>query len=130
MSLWYFWWADKRKNGWPKFLQTTIFKFRLFLLLYRFLTKVTKFSLSYNFPIAIEYLLFYSLWVFHTSFSKWSFTRVWVTASLLSSPGLRGVFWPITTMLLSGWFRFLSGFKCLQAFFKAFELCSKCTNYN
>ena len=34
-------------------------------------------------------LLFYSLWVFHLSVSWWSFTGVWVTASLLRSPAVK-----------------------------------------
>ena len=37
---------------------------------------------------SMELLLFYSLRVFHISFSWWSFNGVWVTASLLKSPGL------------------------------------------
>ena len=35
----------------------------------------------------------------HTTNSYWSFTGVWVTASLLTSPGLFSVFWPILTMM-------------------------------
>ena len=41
---------------------------------------------------------------FHTNVCWWSFTRVWVSASLLKSPGLFSVFWLILKMLLSGWF--------------------------
>ena len=40
-------------------------------------------------------LLYYSLRVFHISFSWWSFTGVWMRASLLKSPALFSVFWPI-----------------------------------
>ena len=36
--------------------------------------------------------------VFHISISWWSFTEVWVTASLLKSPGLFSVFWPFSIM--------------------------------
>ena len=44
-------------------------------------------------------LLFNSFRVFHISVS-WGFpTGVWVTASLLDSPGLFSVFWPISTIL-------------------------------
>ena len=39
-----------------------------------------------------NFIIIYSR-VFHTSFSRWFFTRVWVTASLFS------VFWPILAML-------------------------------
>ena len=41
----------------------------------------------------------YSLQVFHTSVSWWSFTEVWVTATLLKSLGLCSVFWRLLTML-------------------------------
>ena len=36
---------------------------------------------------------------FYTSFSWWFFAGVWVTASLLKSPGFSSVFWPISMML-------------------------------
>ena len=56
-------------------------------------------------------IYYYSLQAFHTSVNWLSFTGVWVTASLLKSPGLSSVFWTILT-LLSGWsllvIRFLS----------------------
>ena len=45
------------------------------------------------------YYYYYSLRVFHISFSWWSFTGVWVTTSLLKSPGLFSVFWPFSVML-------------------------------
>ena len=47
--------------------------------------------------------LFYSLWVFHTSVSCWSFEEIWMIANLLRSPGLFLVFWLISSILLSGW---------------------------
>ena len=40
---------------------------------------------------------------FHISNSRWFFTEVWVTASLLKSPGLFLVFWQFSTMLSLGW---------------------------
>ena len=40
--------------------------------------------------------IIYSLRVFLISVSWWSFTGVWVTASLLKSPGLFSVLWPIS----------------------------------
>ena len=40
--------------------------------------------------------------VFHISVSWWSFTGVWVTASLLKSPWLFSVFWPFSIILLFG----------------------------
>ena len=46
-------------------------------------------------------IIIYSLRVFHISVSWWSFTRVWVTASLLKSSWLFLVFWPFSTMLWS-----------------------------
>ena len=45
--------------------------------------------------IIIIIILLLSLQVFHTSISWWSFTGVWVTTSLLKSPGLFSVFYPI-----------------------------------
>ena len=46
----------------------------------------------------------YSFKVFHISVSWWLFTGVWVTASLLKSPGLFSVFWPSSIMMSFGWF--------------------------
>ena len=40
----------------------------------------------------------YSLEIFHIRVSWWSFTGVWVTASLLKSPGLFSVFWLFSIM--------------------------------
>ena len=53
--------------------------------------------------INIVVIINYSLSVFHISLSWWSFTGVWVTASLLKSPGLFSVFWLFTIMLSFGW---------------------------
>ena len=44
-------------------------------------------------------LLFYSFRVFRISVSWLSFTGVWVTASLLKSPGLVSGFWPFVAVL-------------------------------
>ena len=49
-------------------------------------------------PITIG-IIIYSLRIFHIIFCWWSFTGVWVTASLLKSPGLFSVFWPFSIML-------------------------------
>ena len=47
---------------------------------------------------------YYSLIIaFHISRSRWFFTGVWVTASLLKSPGLFLVFWPFSIVLSFGW---------------------------
>ena len=46
-----------------------------------------------------RYYYYYSSRVFHISISWWFFTGVWVTASLLKSPGLVSVFWPSSAML-------------------------------
>ena len=40
---------------------------------------------------------------FPISISRWFFTRVWVTASLLKFPGLFLVFWPFSIMQPFGW---------------------------
>ena len=50
------------------------------------------------------YYYYYSLiWAFHISVRWWFFTGVWVTASLLKSPGLFSVFWPFSIMLSFRW---------------------------
>ena len=41
--------------------------------------------------------------VFHISVRWWCFTGVWVTASLLKSPGLFSVFWPFSIILSFRW---------------------------
>ena len=46
--------------------------------------------------------LFYSLEFFHISVIWWFFTGVWVTASLLRSPGLVSGFWLFSAMLSFG----------------------------
>ena len=61
-------------------------------------------------PISISYRLglffhYFTLWEFFpTSLSWWFLAGVWATASLLKSPGLISVFWPILIMQLSWWF--------------------------
>ena len=48
-------------------------------------------------------IIIYSFRVFHISVTWWFFTGVWVTASLLKSPGLVSRFWPFSAMLSFGW---------------------------
>ena len=50
--------------------------------------------------VAFDYYYYLLLRVFHISVSWWSFTGVWVTASLLKSPGLLSVFWPLSVVLM------------------------------
>ena len=52
-----------------------------------------------HFPQPCRLSFFHSIWILFISFSWWYFTWVWVTASLLRSPGLFSVFWLILTML-------------------------------
>ena len=47
------------------------------------------------------YMIIYFFRVFHISISWWFFTGVWVTVSLLKSPELCSVFWPL---LLSSYY--------------------------
>ena len=49
------------------------------------------------------YYYYHAFKIFHISVSWWSFTGVWVTASLLKSPGLFSVFWPFSIILSFGW---------------------------
>ena len=58
--------------------------------------------ITINFIILITTFIIIICVVF-TPVRWWSSTWVWVTASLLRSPGLFSVFWPIPIMLLSGW---------------------------
>ena len=59
------------------------------------------FSLYFSlFPFIFIIIIIYSFRVFPISVSWWFFTGVWVTASLLKSPGLVSVYWPIATILL------------------------------
>ena len=59
---------------------------------------------AYNICHYYYYYDYYSLIrAFHISNSRWFFTEVWVTASLLKSPGLFLVFWQFSTMLSFGW---------------------------
>ena len=51
----------------------------------------------------IHYHYFTLLRVFHTKVGWWLFAGVWVTASLLISPGLFSIFWPIVILLSVGW---------------------------
>ena len=68
------------------------------------------FSLSYIFTqwsaaiiiIIIIIIIIYPFRVFHISVSWWFFTRFWVTASLLKSPGLVLGFWLFSVMLSFG----------------------------
>ena len=53
--------------------------------------------------IMFHIIIFTPFRVFPTSVSRWFFTRFWVTKSLLKSPGLFSVFWPISIMLYFGW---------------------------
>ena len=57
----------------------------------------------YHYYYYFYYYYYYSFRVFHISFIWSSFTRVWVAASFLKSPGLFSVFWPFSVMLLFGW---------------------------
>ena len=51
----------------------------------------------------LDCVLFLSFRVFHISDNWWLFKGVWVTASLLKSPGLSSIFWSFSIMLPFGW---------------------------
>ena len=61
----------------------------------------------------LSLLLLFYYYIFHTSVRWWSFTGVWVTASLFMSLGLFSIFWPFSTMLLSRWPQFFLWFSIL-----------------
>ena len=84
--------------------------FMFFLVLWQDVGIYLSFSVSFIFtqwstemmkPIIRQIII--SIGIFHISVSWWSFTRVWVTASLLKSPGLFSVFRSFSIMLLFGW---------------------------
>ena len=65
-----------------------------------FFLKTTMLSSWFDLNYYYYYYYYYSLIkTFHISDSRWFFTEVWVTASLLKSPGLFLVFWQFSTML-------------------------------
>ena len=53
-----------------------------------------------------------------------------MTASLLKSPVLFSVFWPISTMLLFGWSPFVLFFQALHSLYQSWGDCTKSINYN
>ena len=53
---------------------------------------------------------------FLISVSRWFFTGVWVTVSLLKSPGLISIFWPFSIMLSFGWSHPSANFQVLHSF--------------
>ena len=71
--------------------------FILLFTFFQFYSVVSRDSNADNFANSI--IIIYFSRVFHISISWWFFTGVWVTASLLKSPGLVSVFWPISIML-------------------------------
>ena len=66
--------------------------------------------------IIIIIIIIYSFSVFHISFSWLFFIGVWVTASLLKSPGLFSEFWPFSVMLSFDSLYPSANFRVLQAF--------------
>ena len=58
---------------------------------------------------------------FHVSVSRWFFTGVWVTASLLKSPGFFSVFWPFSII---NWYQLPSKVEVLILLFTFFQFYS------
>ena len=71
------------------------------LLFYAFLVAILLLFLLFLLLLLII-IIIYSFRVFHISVGRWFFTGVWVTASLLKSPGLVSGFWPFLAMLSFG----------------------------
>ena len=81
---------------------------QVFTLLMRFLLQSL---ISGSFLVLLSYFIIIIiicslLSVFHTSVSWWLLTGVWMT-SLLKSPRLFSVLWPISIMLLFEWYPFV-----------------------
>ena len=98
--------------GWVITVYRGFNQYFIILLLWGFFTAVLSDGLSQEFnskfpglfslsrSILDYYYYYYSpIRAFHISVSRWFFTGVWVTASLLKSPGLFLVFWPFSIML-------------------------------
>ena len=68
--------------------------------------------------------------IFHTSVSWWSFIRVWVTASLLKSPGLFYVSGQSQQRCHLNGLYSSSYFQVLQSLYQSFGDCAGSTNYN
>ena len=84
----------------PPFFQfpSKVQVFFLLLTFFHFYSVVNRDSKVHDSASYCYYYFYYSLRVFHNSFSWWSFNEVWVTDSHLKSPGLFSVFWPISIM--------------------------------
>ena len=67
--------------------------------------------------------------IFFISYDEF-FTRVWVTAIIICSPGLFSLFKPILTKLWFGWSRIFPWFLVRLFFSQAFEDSSERTNYD
>ena len=68
--------------------------------------------------------------VFHSSVSRWFSTEIWETASLLESPGLLFVFWPILIILKSRWSPLVLSFPSPPVSLSILGDCTERTNYN
>ena len=60
------------------------------------------FHVPYFFHFYSKFYYYLLIRAFQISINRWFFTGVWVTASLLKSPGLFSVFWPFSIMLSFG----------------------------
>ena len=82
---------------------------------------IINFSLYY-------YYHFTAFQVFPNAISRWFLTGTWVTASVLKSPELSPVFWPILIMLLFRWSPLVFLFP--SPLYQFFGDCTKSSNYN
>ena len=57
---------------------------------------------TYLLLLLLLLIIFTPFWVFHSRVSRWFLAGVWVTTSLLKSPGLFSVFWLFSVMLSFG----------------------------
>ena len=100
-----------------------------FLHISQWITLPTQSCLVLYSIINLLYSLYYHYfwWVSHISVSRWSFTGVWMTASVYRSPVIFSEFWPILKMLSFGWSPFVLQFANVPSLFRDH---SKCANYN
>ena len=83
----WWWWGIAKVNRWTK-------KFFCWMKRCVILENILKINVI---PIYYYYYYYY-YYLLLKSFSHQSFTGVWVTASLLKSPGLFSIFWPFSIM--------------------------------
>ena len=94
------------------------------------LTAYIRVSCSFSLPVLVFPILYYYYFKrFHTSVNWWFTTGVWVTTSLLKSPGLFSVFWSILIVRLGDFYLSIY-LQVLESLYQSFDDCTDRINYN